>query len=287
MLRRCTGCNIEKELNSDNFGNSNTGYRKRCKKCISIYRKEYRERNDVKIHEKQYAEINKEHIKLKAKERYSKTKNRILEKEWRTNNKDKIKSIKRKHYEKNKKVILEKSKKYYQEHKKETYITQKKYVEKNRAKVNSWRTEQRKRDKRFRLKGTVSSAITRLLLFNGGSKNKQSHTKYVPWTYIEFLKYLESLFEPWMNWNNFGKYDYKKWNDNDPSTWTWNIDHIISHSRFKYTTMDCQEFKDCWALENLRPYSAKLNIIDGNRRTDEDIKQIKYEIIKKIGKANV
>jgi hypothetical protein len=29
--------------------------------------------------------------------------------------------------------------------------------------------------------------------------------------------------------------------------------------------MEDQAFLDCWALSNLRPYSAKQNIIDGNR----------------------
>lgn len=30
--------------------------------------------------------------------------------------------------------------------------------------------------------------------------------------------------------------------------------------------MDCQEFRNCWALSNLRPLSSKQNISDGNRR---------------------
>jgi hypothetical protein len=30
--------------------------------------------------------------------------------------------------------------------------------------------------------------------------------------------------------------------------------------------MDDENFKKCWALENLRPYSAKQNIIDGVTR---------------------
>lgn len=29
--------------------------------------------------------------------------------------------------------------------------------------------------------------------------------------------------------------------------------------------MEDDNFKRCWALENLRPYSAKQNIIDGAR----------------------
>ena len=46
-------------------------------------------------------------------------------------------------------------------------------------------------------------------------------------TFNELKNYIESLFEPWMNWNNWGKYDVKTWNDNDQSTWVWNLDHIV------------------------------------------------------------
>ena len=69
-----------------------------------------------------------------------------------------------------------------------------------------------------------------------------------------------------MNWSNWGKYRTSKWNDNDSSTWSWHIDHIIPHSNFKYKTMNCEEFRKCWSLKNLRPYSAKKNVIEKNRR---------------------
>ena len=90
--------------------------------------------------------------------------------------------------------------------------------------------------------------------------------KYLPYTIEDLKLYLESKFEWWMNWDNWGMYDVKTWDDNNSLTWTWNIDHIIPQSYFKYVSMEDEEFKRCWALENLRPYSAKQNILDGNRR---------------------
>jgi hypothetical protein len=69
-----------------------------------------------------------------------------------------------------------------------------------------------------------------------------------------------------MTWDNQGKYDRKNWDDNAPTTWTWNIDHIIPHSSLPYSSMEDDNFKKCWALNNLRPLSAKQNLIDGNRR---------------------
>lgn len=63
-----------------------------------------------------------------------------------------------------------------------------------------------------------------------------------------------------------GKYDAKLWKDDDKSTWTWNIDHIIPQSDLPYTSMKDENFKICWSLNNLRPYSAKQNIEEGAKK---------------------
>lgn len=47
----------------------------------------------------------------------------------------------------------------------------------------------------------------------------------------------------------------------------WQLDHIIPHSEFKYISVENEVFKKCWALENLRPYSAKQNLLDGVNKT--------------------
>jgi len=60
-----------------------------------------------------------------------------------------------------------------------------------------------------------------------------------------------------------GKYNILTWNDKDYTTWTWQLDHIIPRSNLPYSSMTDENFKKCWALENLRPYSAKLNLLDG------------------------
>jgi len=56
------------------------------------------------------------------------------------------------------------------------------------------------------------------------------------------------------------------WDNNDSSTWTWNIDHIIPQSKFKYSSMNDENFKKCWSLTNLRTYSSKKNIIEQDKR---------------------
>ena len=75
-----------------------------------------------------------------------------------------------------------------------------------------------------------------------------------------------------MNWNNYGKYNAKKWDDKNPKTWTWNIDHIIPQFRLPFNSIKHKNFKKAWALKNLRPYSAKQNILDGVRKIDRNKK---------------
>lgn len=118
-----------------------------------------------------------------------------------------------------------------------------------------------------KLKKNISSSVLKFLKSKNLSKNNKSIWKFLPYSPEELKQHLESLFEPWMNWNNHGVYNLKTWNDEDPTTWTWNLDHIIPHSTFNYTSMDCDKFKDCWDLKNLRPLKAKENVIDGAKKS--------------------
>jgi hypothetical protein len=89
---------------------------------------------------------------------------------------------------------------------------------------------------------------------------------YLPYTPKDLKNHIENQFEPWMAWWNRGKYIVNHWKDNDPSTWKWQIDHIIPVSTFNYFSIGEDDFRKCWALDNLRPLSAKQNVIDGVRR---------------------
>ena len=53
-----------------------------------------------------------------------------------------------------------------------------------------------------------------------------------------------------MSWDNAGE---------------WHIDHIIPDSWFNYKSIEDQQFKDCWALNNLQPMWKLENISKGNR----------------------
>ncbi len=79
-------------------------------------------------------------------------------------------------------------------------------------------------------------------------KHGRTWETIVGYTLLELKTHLETLFTDGMNWDNYGK---------------WEIDHIIPDSFFKYTKIEDEEFKKCWALSNIQPLWAIDNIKKG------------------------
>lgn len=150
------------------------------------------------------------------------------------------------------------------------------YNKNHRDQINTQIRNKSKNDLTFRLRKLVSKEVYRALKKNGGSKNNHSIINYLDYTIETLHNHLMTLFahpdnitadgEIWMTMENHGPYSPQTWDDNDPKTWTWHIDHIIPHSELPYDTMDHPNFKKAWALSNIRPFSAKQNIIDGATR---------------------
>lgn len=139
------------------------------------------------------------------------------------------------------------------------------------------------KDPSLKLRHNISVSVWTVLKGNNSSKFGKSIKEFLGQNYfINLKKHLALLFlrpgNEWMSWKNYSTYDIKTWDDNDNSTWTWNLDHICPQSLLPYQTMEDDNFKLAWDLENLRPYSAKLNISECNRRTEEEILKIKEEI---------
>lgn len=61
---------------------------------------------------------------------------------------------------------------------------------------------------------------------NGYKKNSKTEL-ILGCSFNEFKSYLESQFEDWMNWDNYGRYEKGKYNIG------WDIDHIIPVSSAK------------------------------------------------------
>lgn len=178
--------------------------------------------------------------------------------QWTKNNPEKRQASVSKYHENNK----EKERQYKIDNKDKISEKNKVYRRNNRDKRNSDLKIKRK-EPLVKLRLNVSNLIRWYIT---SSKNNKSCMKYLQFTIEELKIHLENQFEPWMTWENNGRYIAKSWYDNDQSTWTWQLDHIIPQSDLLYSSMEDDNFKKCWALSNLRPLSAKQNILDGASR---------------------
>jgi hypothetical protein len=213
-------------------------------------RKEYHKQYS----KKHYQENKKEYAEKNAKyEAEHKEELGEYRKKWRKNNKEKCNSYTKKWRENNKDYYLQ-----YREDNKDVI----------RAQQNAWAKTKRNTKPERKLRGSISQSVAKAVKRAGATKNG-SILKFLPYTMEELRIHLQAQFEPWMNWTNHGKYNRKTWIDNDPTTWTWNIDHIIPQSELLYSSMAEESFQKCWSLSNLRPLSAKQNLLDSDRSNEK------------------
>jgi len=103
----------------------------------------------------------------------------------------------------------------------------------------------------------VSSSILKMLK-KQKSKKESSILKHLGYSIKDLISHIESQFDERMNWDNHGVYNKNKF--------TWQLDHIKCHSDYPYTSMNDENFKIVWALENLRPLESIVNITEGPKR---------------------
>jgi hypothetical protein len=234
-VKTCVDCNLAK--NNDEFYEYEfVKNRGRCKDCLKKRSKNWAKNNPDKKKEsdKKFREDNIEYLKQQKKD-------------YIENNKNVVAARKKEWYNLNKERILKDRLEYRATHKEQRNIQD---------------CERRKNDPVYRLRTNMSKVINQRLKDIDSSKGG-SIIKYLSYSFKELKIHLEQQFEPWMTWNNYGRYDVQIWNDNNTATWTWQIDHIMPQSLLPYSSMEDDNFKKCWSLENLRPLSAKQNILLG------------------------
>jgi hypothetical protein len=238
MSKICSKCKIKQDKSEFiKDKNRKDGLYPQCKKC----RKQSYKDNEEKYKEKQkiYKEEHKEYYK-----EYNKEYNKI--------HKEKLK---------------ERSKEYYKENKESVKKNVKKYYEENKDKINIYKKEwvkNKRKDPSCKLRSNISRIINAALKNNNSNKRGISCFKNINYSPKELKQHLESQFESWMTWDNYGKANNNKR--------TWHIDHIIPQSSLIYTSMSEENFRKCWALENLRPLEAIENLKKGNKILGKDKK---------------
>lgn len=105
-----------------------------------------------------------------------------------------------------------------------------------------------KTELQLKLSKNMRCLLNMKLKNHGASKFRQKTFNILGYSVDDLIKHLETQFEPWMNWDNYGK---------------WEVDHIIPDSFYNYSSIYEEAFKESWKLSNLRPLEKSLNASKG------------------------
>jgi hypothetical protein len=119
--------------------------------------------------------------------------------------------------------------------------------QRSKKRIYQYRNNRRKSDPSYRISCNLRTYIFQRV----GKKNNTGQSRFrevVGCTIDEFRKYLESHWEAWMNWSNYGRGEGK-----------WNIDHTRPCASFDLT--DNEQVKQCFHFSNMRPMCAVKNLL--------------------------
>lgn len=159
-------------------------------------------------------------------------KNALKIAEYRENTRDKQKLYRIENAE----IIKQNKKIYRQNNKDKINELNKKYV-RNR----------RQNDINFRILTNIKSLISSSIKRKGYLKNNKTE-QILNCSFEEFKLHIESKWEPWMTWENYGKY-------NGELNYGWDLDHIIPTSSAK-TEEDLYNLNH---YTNLQPLCSYVN----------------------------
>jgi len=193
------------------------GYHHFCKSCVKLADKKRYSNNTLLMRErsKYHYQTNKEKIKDQQRQRYIKNKDRY--KTWSNNNKDLIRG----------------------------YIKQ--WSKNNRNKINSYRKNRRQTDPKFTIVENLRNRLRSVVSIKGLGR----HEAVQSWLGCDtdyFKNYIQSKFEPWMTWENKGKF-------NNKPKFGWDLDHIIPISSAK----EREEIIKLFHYTNIQPLCSYIN----------------------------
>jgi len=123
------------------------------------------------------------------------------------------------------------------------------------------RDNARRATPRGKLKSQIRSALYNFV-FSPGSDTPKNQDLF-GCTRAVFRAHIESLWKPWMNWDNYGTNtgQYKK---------IWQFDHIVPYTAFPtYEDLDEHKHVVCW-YKNVQPLCAKKNKEKNDAFTPEE-----------------
>lgn len=112
-----------------------------------------------------------------------------------------------------------------------------------RRMANKTRKERLATDPTYKLRCVMSTRLF-IVASRAGGKSR-TWERLVGYSANDLRLHLELQFAEWMNWDNYGS--------------LWEIDHIRPVASFRFSSTDDPEFRECWALTNLRPLARPAN----------------------------
>ena len=99
-------------------------------------------------------------------------------------------------------------------------------------------------DPLYKLIGNFRTAIYTVLKENNVKKYGH-YFDILGYSQEDLIQHLEKQFQDGVSWDNYGE---------------WHVDHIKPISLFNFKSIDDEEFKECWSLNNLQPMWGNENI---------------------------
>ena len=156
--------------------------------------------------------------------------------------------VSKKYVNENLEKIINYNKKYYQINKEQRKII--KNLELIKEQRKNYYNYKMTNDPLFRVKKNIRSLIS-MTIKNKGFKKSLKSEQILGCTFDEFKQHLEGLFEPWMNWNNYGNPKDGLFEPNK----TWDIDHVIPTS----SGLNEQQVIELNHYKNLKPLCSYVN----------------------------
>tara|TARA_Y100000310_G_scaffold267837_1_gene280082 strand:- start:55 stop:705 length:651 start_codon:yes stop_codon:yes gene_type:complete len=161
---------------------------------------------------------------------------------------DKNREYNKQYYKKHRERILEHKKQYRLQPCTKKRIEEYERSPARRKQIAVRQRERYKTDVEYKLRRRISASVYDMLV---GRKKYKSILQCLPYTMLQLKEHLESQFDEHMTWENYGTY--------------WHMDHIYPQSKLPYDSVDHDNFKRAWALNNLQPLEAAANIRKGNK----------------------
>ena len=233
-MKTCSKCETTKEDIEFSKG------RNQCKICRNEVVRKYRKENSDKVRasKRQYRINNPEKSKLWAKKSLSNNKARVYERNKRyfEDNKEKIKKYQKEYRKENSEKIKETNNQYYADN-----------SEHIKRINNQYKFNRKKIDPVFKLSHNIRTLIYQSISRNGFNKSSKT-ADILGCTFDEFRLAIESKFESWMSWENYGLY-------NKEINFGWDIDHIIPIASAKTE----EEIIKLNHYTNLQPLCSYIN----------------------------